>query len=222
VPPIVERLDLNLAAELSNVAYRELDLVSLAWRQRDVPHPMEGTGWVRALGDSRATLACTWSSRKWPERAPARHVLVRSVVTGIRGDERGVVEAARDDLRDLLGVRAPPVLLRVRRLTRSTPIYEVGHAERINRVFGLAAEIGPIVLAGNAYGGIGLPDCIASGEQAARRVLARLGQPRNLPAPARGLSERPDAEERMAAPSDEPRDKQDRNRNGEDRSSSLP
>jgi oxygen-dependent protoporphyrinogen oxidase len=85
------------------------------------------------------------------------------------------VAAARDDLGDLLGVRARPAFTRVRRRARATPIYEVGHRARVARIAELTRPLGALALAGNAYRGIGIPDCIASGEEAAGAVVSALG-----------------------------------------------
>jgi oxygen-dependent protoporphyrinogen oxidase len=173
-PYVVEALSSDLAAGLATIAHSALAAVTLAWRQRDVPHALDGTGWVRATGDRRATLACSWSSRKWPARAPAGFVLVRSVMALSDDRDDDLVAAAAADLRDLLGVAAPPLLTRVRRLPRATPLYAVGHAERVAELEARAGDLGAFALAGNAYGGMGVPDCVASGERAAQAVLAAL------------------------------------------------
>jgi len=174
IPAIVEAIAPDLAADLATVAHKAFDCVTLAWQSRDVPQALDGTGWVRAVGDARPTLACTWSSQKWPERAPPGFVLMRSVLSLSAGDEGDLVAAARADLRDLLGITAGPAFAVVRRLPRATPIYEVGHGKLVARIVARAAELGAFALAGNAYSGVGVPDCVASAEDAARAVLAAL------------------------------------------------
>jgi protoporphyrinogen/coproporphyrinogen III oxidase len=174
IPDLIEDLAPDLAADLATVKHKAIDCVTLAWARRDVPRRLAGTGWVRAAGDPRATLACTWSSEKWAGRAPADFVLVRSVLALPGVADGDLVEAARADLRDLLGITAWPAFARVRRLPRATPIYEVGHARLAARLTARAAELGAFALAGNAYQGVGIPDCVASGEDAAEAVLAGL------------------------------------------------
>jgi len=174
-PRIVEELAPDLAADLATVAHKALDCVTLAWERQDVPHALDGTGWVRAVGDPRATLACTWSSQKWPDRAPPGFVLMRSVLSLPASADDDLVAAACADLRDLVGITARPALALVRRLPRATPIYEVGHAARMARLTARVAGLGAFALAGNTYRGIGVPDCVASGEDAARAVLEALG-----------------------------------------------
>jgi oxygen-dependent protoporphyrinogen oxidase len=170
-PALLELLSQDVAAALADVPHKALDCVTIAWRRSDVPHPLDGTGWVRAADDSRRTLACTWASRKWPGRAPREDVLVRSVFSLPDADERDLVATARAELRDLVGVETPPERVWVRRIRRATPIYEVGHRERAARLATRTAEHGALGIAGNAHAGIGVADCIASGEAAARAVL---------------------------------------------------
>jgi oxygen-dependent protoporphyrinogen oxidase len=173
-PPLIEAASPDLAAYLATIAHKALACVTLAWPRSDVPHRLDATGWVRGAGDRRTTLACTWSSEKWFRRAPDSFVLVRSVLALGDAPDGDLVDAVRRDLRDLLGVGAPPCLVRVRRLPHATPIYEVGHGERVARALVETAELGAFALAGNAYAGVGVPDCVASGEAAARTVLGAL------------------------------------------------
>jgi oxygen-dependent protoporphyrinogen oxidase len=97
---------------------------------------------------------------------------MRSVLSLPDADEHDLVASACAELRDFVGVAASPLLVRVRRLRRATPIYELGHQGRMARLAALAADRGAIALAGNAHGGIGVADCVGSGEAAARAVLA--------------------------------------------------
>ncbi len=175
LPALLEPLAPDLAADLATIAHKRLDVVTLAWRRSEIPHLLDGTGWVRAVGDPRPTAACTWASEKWPERAPRGFVLTRSVLAAPALSDDDLVAAARGDLADLLGVTAEPSLIRVRRIARATPIYEVGHGDLVARVRERTAALGAVALAGNAYRGVGVPDCLASGEDAAGAVLRALG-----------------------------------------------
>ncbi len=169
-PALVAELDPDLADTLATLPHKALDCVTLAWRARDIPGSLAGTGFVTAPTGARPTIACTWASHKWPGRAPEDSVLVRSVLSNPDASEADLLTLARSDLRDLLGITAPPTLTRVRRLPRATPIYQVGHLGRVAWMRERTHAIGAFALAGNAHGGIGIPDCVQSGQVAARSV----------------------------------------------------
>jgi protoporphyrinogen/coproporphyrinogen III oxidase len=85
-------------------------------------------------------------------------------------DEAELLARVRADLRDLLGIERAPLFADVTKWERSMPQYHVGHLERIKRIETRLAALPGLVLAGNAYSGLGIPDCIRSGEAAADRV----------------------------------------------------
>jgi protoporphyrinogen/coproporphyrinogen III oxidase len=171
---MVDTLSPALAKLLGGVRHRPVTCVSFGWGRADVPHPLEGTGFVVPGRENRATRACTWASAKWPGRAPTGAVLVRSVLNAHEADDVEAVEAARSDLRDLMGIEAAPIMTRVRRRQRALPMYEVGYLDRLESMRAESASLGAFALAGNAQGGIGIPDCIDSGREAALTALARL------------------------------------------------
>lgn len=171
---LIERLDPTLASQLGGIPHVALDCVSMAWRRDDVGHALGGTGFVSPAATPRPTQACTWAHRKWPCRAPEGWVLLRSVLRAAAAETAEVVEAARRDVRELLGIRQSPALLRVRRLPRATPIYRVGHRDVVAAIQARSAALGGVALAGNAYGGIGIPDCLASAEAAAVNAVKRI------------------------------------------------
>lgn len=173
-PALVEGMDADLASMLAAVRHQAIDCITMAWARRDVPRELDGTGFVTAADDPRPTRACTWASHKWPGRAPAGRVLLRCVLHEPDAPDDDVVEVARRDLRELMGITAPPVMLRVWRRRHGTPIYEVGAPGRIADMHARAGALGAFALAGNAHGGIGIPDCIRSGEAAADAVRSAL------------------------------------------------
>lgn len=165
-------LDPDLAALLTSIRPSRLDAVTLTWRREDVPHPLAGTGFVVARTELLRLRACTWVSRKWPGRAPEGVAVLRAFVRdGADASDEELVSVARAELRDVLGIEAAPRSAVITRKGRALPRYEVGHLERVRAIRARAAEHRGLALAGNAYDGIGIPDCIASGEAAARAVL---------------------------------------------------
>ena len=85
-----------------------------------------------------------------------------------------MVAAVREEFRELLGVSAAPGFTEVRRWPNSMPQYEVGHLARVAEIEHATAEIPAFAIAGAAYRGVGIPDCIRSGEDAADAIFAKL------------------------------------------------
>jgi protoporphyrinogen/coproporphyrinogen III oxidase len=174
---MLEGLDPDLAARLGAIDHGRATSVTMAFARADVPDPLAGTGFVVPAREDRALAACTWSSRKFPGRAPDDVALLRCFAADHDAPDADLIAAVQGDLRDLLGIEAEPTLVRVRRLSRGLPRYEVGHLGRIAALEERVAALGAVALAGNAYRGLGVIDCLASGERAAHQVLAALGDP---------------------------------------------
>ncbi|MFO7173081.1 MAG: protoporphyrinogen oxidase [Bacillota bacterium] len=178
--PLVEPISPGAAAALAAIPYVSTAVVALAYRRSQVP-PLEGSGFVVSHRERRSVTACTWVSSKWPHLVAGDWALLRCFV-GRAGDEElalapepEILAAVRRDLAEMMDLRAEPALTRVYRWPRAMPQYRVGHLERLARIeAALAAEPG-IILAGAAYRGVGVPDCISQGEQAARQAAAFLG-----------------------------------------------
>lgn len=177
---LLRETDSALAEELDAIPYASTATVNLAYRRADIPHPLDGFGFVVPFIERRATLACTFSSVKFPSRAPEGHALLRAFVGGALQpemfalDEADMTEAVRRDLRDLLGVTAPPLFAHVEKWPRSMAQYHLGHLERLSRINTRLQNFPTLALCGNAYNGTGLPDCVRSGESAAAVLLEQL------------------------------------------------
>jgi oxygen-dependent protoporphyrinogen oxidase len=173
---LLEPLNPEAAELLAGIPYASTAVVTLAFRREDVGHPLDGTGFVVPRVEGRALAACTWSSSKWPARTPKGFLLLRaffgrfgqSDILSLSDSE--LIELALEELKDLLSLRGRPMLTRVHRWPRAMPQYLVGHLERLAQIE-RALEGHSIVLAGAAYQGIGLPDCIRQGEEASHRLL---------------------------------------------------
>jgi oxygen-dependent protoporphyrinogen oxidase len=150
--------------------------VTFAFRRDEVPHALDAFGFVVPAVERRAVLASTWSSVKWPGRAPAGWELIRVFLGGphdpdvlLREDDELVANAKRE-LKALMGISSAPAFTRVMRYPRAMPNYRVGHLERASAIEGRVSRIPGLALAGNSLRGVGIPDAIASGERAAERV----------------------------------------------------
>jgi len=173
-------LDEHLARELRAIEYTSSATVTLAYREEDVPRRLDGFGFVVPLVEARGIVACTFSSLKYPGRSPAGQLLMRAFVGGalqqhlFEQDDEAMEATVRAEIASLLGVTAAPLLVRIHRHPRAMPQYHVGHLERIGRIDTQVSRLPGLALAGNAYRGVGIPDCVHSGELAAEAVLGSL------------------------------------------------
>jgi len=174
---LVRYLDPSLANLLGEIPYSSAATISLGYRRADVPHPLDGFGFVVPRSEGKALLAGTFSSVKYPGRAPAGHVLLRGFLGGMLNaailteDDGALVSRARAELREALGITAEPVLTRLHRWPASMPQYRVGHLARAEAIEHAAAALPGLALAGAAYRGVGIADCVRSGEAAAERMV---------------------------------------------------
>jgi len=168
----------ELAAELHAIEYVSTATVSLAYPESEIPRPLDGYGYVIPRREGRKALACTWTSTKFPHRAPDGYALLRVFVgragqeAEIPWDESGLLNIALEELRLTLGITAQPLLTRIYRWEKAMSQYNVGHPARLERIEMLLGSLPGLALAGNGYQGIGIPDCIHSGELAVDKVLA--------------------------------------------------
>jgi protoporphyrinogen/coproporphyrinogen III oxidase len=170
---LVSELDPELATDLGEIPHAESAIVTLGYRGDDVVHPLDGYGYVVPRSEGSNVLACTWSSSKWDGRAPDGCVLLRVFARPDDFADEDLVALARDEV-TLLGIGAEPVLTRIDRWPRGMPQYTLGHTERLDRIDSALSRHPGLALAGAAYRGVGIPDCIRSGEEAARSIARSL------------------------------------------------
>jgi oxygen-dependent protoporphyrinogen oxidase len=170
-------VDRTLAEALAGIDYAGSAVVSLGYARADVAHPLDAAGVVVPRCEGRRILAISFSSSKFPGRAPAGHVLVRVFVGGaldpeaaLLDDER-LVTLVRQEAADVIGARGAPCLVQIDRWTRAMPQYHVGHRQRLALIRGRLDTLPGLALAGAAYEGVGIPQVIASGQVAATRVI---------------------------------------------------
>lgn len=174
---LLRETNAQLSAELEAIPYASTATANLAYKRSDIPHPLDGFGFVAPVIEGRNSLACTFSSVKFPGRAPEGYALLRAFVGGALQpemfalDEEAIVRAVREDLRTLLGIEKPPIFSLVEKWPRSMAQYHLGHLQRVGRIRQHLTASPTLKLAGNAYDGAGIPDCIRSGEQAADEIF---------------------------------------------------
>jgi oxygen-dependent protoporphyrinogen oxidase len=168
----------ELAAGLRRIRYVTTGTISLAYAKREIGAPLDGYGLVIPRTERRQINAVTISSSKFTDRAPDDAVLLRVFVGGSRNPtvaELGdalLLELARAELYDILGIRAEPLWSRIYRWPQSNPQYDVGHLAYIDALEALCPP--GLYLAGSAYRGVGIPDCTRQGRDTAAKALAAL------------------------------------------------
>ncbi len=175
VPPLFQ--EATYLQPLTDMDYVSVANVVMAFDAKDVEHPLEGSGFVIPRKEGKYITACTWTSSKWLHTAPEGKILLRCYV-GRYGDERWkqhsdeeIVQGALQDLKEIMQFTAKPNFYEVTRLHQSMPQYPVGHLDVIGSIRSKLAKTHPgILLAGSAYEGVGLPDCIRQGRAAAQQL----------------------------------------------------
>ncbi len=172
---LIEPFAPGAARAIDAIPHGSSSVVSLAYRRDRLERPLVGHGVLVPASEGLPISACTWSSEKWPGRAPADAVLVRAFLPdrgpGLTDGE--LVALARSSAEPTIGARGEPEIVHVSRAEASMPRYTVGHLERVARAEAELARWPSVVLAGAPYRGVGLPDCIAQGRAAAARLIAR-------------------------------------------------
>jgi protoporphyrinogen oxidase len=158
------------AAKLAEVTYPATTTVTMAWTAGDVRCSLAGTGYL--VSDTRSAVsACTWTSSKNPTHVPAGVVLLRGYVRGCSVD---AVSLVRAEIASTLGITAEPLFTRVYEWPAGIPVYPPDYAASVTALTDALAASPGIFVAGSAFHGVGIPDCIGSGERAAESVAAYL------------------------------------------------
>lgn len=174
---LVDRFDKSLAADLSRIEYASSAVINIAYKKENISRPFDGFGFVVPIIEKRSLIACSFSSSKFAGRAPDGYVLLRCFVGGAiqpevyERDDSTLIEIAHKELCELLQIKAQPVFALVQRYPKSMPQYHVGHLELVAKINDEVIQYPGLAIAGNAYGGVGISDCIYSGESAAEAVL---------------------------------------------------
>ncbi len=169
------------AHALAGISHSSSATVSLGFDSEDIGFDLNAFGVLCPQAEHRSLMAATYSSTKWPGRAPADHTLMRGFVGGphnqeiVQKSDDELVSIVTAELRDILGLRRDPVFARVYRWIAGMPQYTLGHLERVATIQTEMETIPGLALAGGSYTGVGLPNCAESGEAAASKVLRDAG-----------------------------------------------
>ncbi len=166
-------VDGRCAELLASIGYNSSITIALGFERNAVRDQMRGFGFLVPKRERRQLLACTWVGNKFPDRVPETLALLRCFAGGdsaMAESDDALLFAMRQEVREIAGVRAQPVFGEVFRWPRSMAQYTVGHGQRIAELESRLAALAGLHVAGNAYHGIGVPDCVRMGKQAAERI----------------------------------------------------
>jgi oxygen-dependent protoporphyrinogen oxidase len=177
---LIKSADPQLGDELNRIEYASSVVVTLTYRRGQIAHPLNGFGAVVPLVENRPIVAVSFSTVKFPSHAPADHAVVRVFMGGalnpqlLDRNDQELVSIAEQQLAELIGAQGQPMEVHVARWPQSMAQYHVGHWNRVEAIEERAAALPRLQLAGNAYHGVGIPQCIHSGRTAAEKLANEL------------------------------------------------
>jgi len=172
----VKDFDEELSDALAAIPYAPIIVVATGHRREDVENPLDGFGFLIPRNQAMRTLGSIWTSSIFSERAPEGFVQFRSMLGGdgdhdvLRLPDDRLWDTLREEIGPLLGIRKDPAFMRVFRWKHGIPQFKMGHRERRARIEQRAARHPGLYLAGNAYYGVGLNDCVKTAYRAAERI----------------------------------------------------
>jgi len=180
---LLSTVDAELAHELEGIPFSSSITVNLIYHEPDLGELPEGFGFLVPASSGRAMLACTFAHRKFIGRTAPGKAVLRAFLGGMNQEalmdepDNVLIATVRRELseilgRNVIGPHIEPEHVQVNRWRRSMAQYAVGHQDRMKRINERVAELPGLALAGNAYDGIGIPDCIRLGRQAVKRLVA--------------------------------------------------
>lgn len=167
----------ELSAELAAIQYSSSITVGLGYDRAVRESLPPGFGFLVPRSEGKKLLAATFVHNKFPHRAPEDRALLRCFFAARNAEDvwaltdGQIVQLVREELQQILGLRAEPLFARVYKWRSAMAQYGVGHLDRLDRIESLRKQLPGLALAGNAYRGIGVPDCVRSGREAAKQVV---------------------------------------------------
>ena len=174
---LLEAVDAELSGDLLEITYSSSVTVTLGYYMDQLQRLPPGFGFLVPRSQGMRMLACTFVHNKFPHRAPPDKGLLRCFLGGARDEavlsltDDEMLHTVRAELKKILKLDVRPIFSRIYRWRGAMAQYELGHIARVERIERRVSHIPGLALAGNAYHGIGVPDCIRSGEEAATTIL---------------------------------------------------
>jgi oxygen-dependent protoporphyrinogen oxidase len=165
-----------LADDLAAIPYSSAILVMLVYDRAAIGHPLDGFGFLVPRGERQTLAAATWVNTKFPMRIRSGLAALRAFIVGSRAvalakaSESEIVALVREDYQRLMGIAAQPLFQTLHRWPNSMPQYVVGHTARVNKIFTQLADYPGLFLGGNAFDGVGIPDCLRRAREIAQHI----------------------------------------------------
>ena len=177
---LLQPIDRALGELVAGIPYATMNVICCGYERERIARDLDGFGYLIPRKEGRSILGTLWDSSIFPQRAPAGHVLLRSMMGGatnpaaIKLSDDQVLAKVMADLRDIMGITDRPDFVRIFRHPQAIPQYLAGHARRLAAISdGLQAHPG-LVVTGNAFFGVGLNDCVHAANRAAEQVVKQL------------------------------------------------
>jgi protoporphyrinogen/coproporphyrinogen III oxidase len=176
---LLESPAVSLAGELSAIPYSSAILATLVYDRAALGHPLDGFGFLVPAGERNVLAAATWVNIKFPVRIPSHLAALRGFIVGaeaaglLNASDLDILDLVRQDFSRWMGTNAQPLFSTVHRWPDSMPQYVVGHSERRVRIAGMLEQYPGLFLTGNAYDGVGIPDCLRAAQQISKQVIRR-------------------------------------------------
>ncbi len=174
---VLESLDGTLSRELSGIEYVSTATVCFAYERAQIAHPLDAAGFLVPKSEGKKITAGTFITSKWEGRAPNGFALVRGFVGGAHDEATAslpddeLVRVVRGELESLLGITGAARFARVFRYIAASPQPLVGHFDKVAHIQSRLQTVPGLYVIGNAYDGVGIPDCVRLAEQAAAQIM---------------------------------------------------
>lgn len=180
---MLETLDAELGERLARIEYASSAVVTLVYPREQIAHPLDAFGVVIPAIENRPIIAASFLSVKFPSSAPRDRAVIRVFCGGmlrpdiVFRDDENLISMSKLELAELISARGEPLEVHVARWRNSMPQYEVGHLKLVADIEGRVCAHHGLQLAGSGYRGVGIPQCVRSGQTAAERLAEQLALP---------------------------------------------
>lgn len=174
---MLQDLDKKLSNTLTHIPYPHVAVVCFGYKKEHVTHPLNGFGFLVPHIENRKILGTLWDSSIFPNRASEGHVLLRTMIGGAKAgeiaslDNDEIVRTVFDELKPILGLKSDPEMVRIYRWDKAIPQYILGHSKILETIDEKLKKYPGLYLAGNAYRGIGINDCVENGYNLAHEII---------------------------------------------------